>query len=128
MLPRLDGLSVCKQLKSHPDARVIPIIMVTARGEEADIVAGLEAGADDYVTQPFSPKVLLARVKSVLRRLPDAFAMRTRISLSAFANGIGSVSVCQTAFALARIDCSMYIILVFSWRTFHAWQDCRPLS
>ncbi len=68
MLPEISGLEVCKRLKSSPDTRSIPIVMVTARGEEADIVAGLELGADDYVTKPFSPKVLLARVKTVLRR------------------------------------------------------------
>jgi two-component system, OmpR family, alkaline phosphatase synthesis response regulator PhoP len=68
MLPGLDGLSVCRELKMDARTRGIPIIMLTAKGEEADIVAGLELGADDYVTKPFSPRVLLARLRAVLRR------------------------------------------------------------
>jgi two-component system phosphate regulon response regulator PhoB len=68
MLPGLDGLSICKELKNDNITAAIPIIMVTAKGEESDIVAGLELGADDYVTKPFSPKELMARVKAVLRR------------------------------------------------------------
>jgi two-component system phosphate regulon response regulator PhoB len=69
MLPGIDGLEVCKKLKSDTRTESIPIIMLTAKGEEADIVTGLELGADDYVTKPFSPKVLLARIKRVLQRL-----------------------------------------------------------
>jgi len=68
MLPGLDGLEVCKQLKSDSRTRHVPIIMLTAKGEEADVVTGLELGADDYITKPFSPRVLLARLKAVLRR------------------------------------------------------------
>ena len=68
LLPGTDGLEVCKQLKADQRLRSIPIIMLSALGEEADIVAGLELGADDYVTKPFSPRVLLARVKAALRR------------------------------------------------------------
>ncbi|MCK4565549.1 MAG: response regulator [Verrucomicrobia bacterium] len=68
MLPGADGLEVCKSLKGDPKTARIPIIMLTALSEEADIVAGLELGADDYVTKPFSPRVLLARVKAALRR------------------------------------------------------------
>ena len=68
MLPGLDGLRVCKILKNDTKTAHIPIIMVSAKGEEADIVAGLEMGADDYITKPFSTKVLIARVRSVLRR------------------------------------------------------------
>jgi two-component system alkaline phosphatase synthesis response regulator PhoP len=68
MLPDVDGLEVCKRLKRSPGARDVPIIMVTARGEESDIVVGLELGAEDYITKPFSPRVLVARVKTVLRR------------------------------------------------------------
>lgn len=68
MLPNLDGLEICKILKSEPNTRDIPIIMITAKGEEADIVTGLELGADDYITKPFSPRVLLARIKAVLKR------------------------------------------------------------
>lgn len=68
MLPGVDGLEVCKLLKRNPEHASIPIIMLTAKGEEADIVTGLELGADDYIPKPFSTKVLAARVKAVLRR------------------------------------------------------------
>ena len=74
MLPGMDGLDVARHLKSEPATRSIPIIMLTAKGEEADIVTGLELGADDYITKPFSPRILQARVKAVIRRhsRPDA--------------------------------------------------------
>ena len=68
MLPGIDGLDVARQLKNDPKTRDVPIVMLTAKGEEADIVTGLELGADDYITKPFSPRVLLARVRAVLRR------------------------------------------------------------
>jgi len=68
MLPGLSGLEVCRQLKGDAATRDIPVIMLTAKGEEEDVIAGFDAGADDYVTKPFRPKVLLARVKAVLRR------------------------------------------------------------
>lgn len=70
MIPGLDGLEVCRRMKSDPVTRAIPIVMVTAKGEESDIVLGLGLGADDYVPKPFSPKELVARVKAVLRRSP----------------------------------------------------------
>ena len=73
MLPGIDGLEVAKALKNDPKTRDIPVIMLTAKGEEADIVTGLELGADDYVTKPFSPRILVARVRAVLRRgAPEA--------------------------------------------------------
>lgn len=68
MLPGVHGLDVCRNLKSNESTMNIPIVMLTAKGEDADIVAGLELGADDYVTKPFSPRVLLARIRVVLRR------------------------------------------------------------
>ncbi len=68
MLPDMDGLEITRRLKNDPDTRNIPIVMLTAKGEEADIVTGLELGADDYITKPFSPRVLIARVRAVLRR------------------------------------------------------------
>lgn len=68
MLPGMSGMEVCRNLKADAQTAAIPIIMVTAKGSEADIVAGLEMGADDYLVKPFSPKVLVARVKAVLRR------------------------------------------------------------
>jgi two-component system alkaline phosphatase synthesis response regulator PhoP len=70
MLPGLDGLEVCRRLKADAVTRDIPVVMLTAKGEESDIVLGLGLGADDYVTKPFSPKELVARVKAVLRRGP----------------------------------------------------------
>lgn len=68
MLPGIDGLDIAKTLKSNPKTAGIPILMLTAKGEEADIVTGLELGADDYVTKPFSPRILIARIKALLRR------------------------------------------------------------
>ncbi len=71
MLPGIDGLEVCRTLKRGEKTRRIPILMLTARGEEADIVTGLELGADDYVTKPFSPRVLVSRIRAVLRRFSE---------------------------------------------------------
>ncbi len=69
MLPEIDGLEVCRQLKSRDGCKNIPIIMITAKSEEADVLVGLQMGAEDYITKPFSPKVLVARLKALLRRL-----------------------------------------------------------
>jgi two-component system phosphate regulon response regulator PhoB len=74
MIAGLSGLEVCRRLRAVPDTANIPIIMLTARGEEADRVHGLDAGADDYVTKPFSPRELLARARAVLRRVRPALA------------------------------------------------------
>jgi two-component system phosphate regulon response regulator PhoB len=71
MLPGIDGLQVCKTLKADSKTKHIPIVMLTAKGEETDIVTGLELGADDYVTKPFSGKVLVARVRRLLRRIAE---------------------------------------------------------
>jgi two-component system alkaline phosphatase synthesis response regulator PhoP len=68
MLPGVDGLEVCRMLKGDHRTQLIPIVMLTAKGEEADVVTGLEVGADDYITKPFSPKVVIARVRNILRR------------------------------------------------------------
>ena len=68
MLPEMSGLEVCKTLKQNEKTRMIPIIMLTAKGTESDKVVGLELGADDYMTKPFSPRELVARIKAVLRR------------------------------------------------------------
>jgi two-component system phosphate regulon response regulator PhoB len=68
MLPGIDGLEVARRLKADPLTRSVPIVMLTARGEEADIVIGLELGAEDYITKPFSRKILAARLRAVLRR------------------------------------------------------------
>lgn len=69
MLPKMDGLEVCRQLNQNAATRNIPIIMLSAKGDELDKILGLEIGADDYVTKPFSPRELIARVKARLRRL-----------------------------------------------------------
>jgi two-component system phosphate regulon response regulator PhoB len=77
MLPGINGLDVCRKLKQQENTRAIPVILLTAKGEDTDIISGLELGADDYITKPFSPKVLIARVRALLRRVgeekvPDA--------------------------------------------------------
>lgn len=79
MLPEMDGLNVCKTLKSGRKTKDIPIIMLTAKTDEADIVLGLELGADDYVTKPFSPRVLLARIRAVLRRKEKIIDLEEKI-------------------------------------------------
>jgi two-component system, OmpR family, alkaline phosphatase synthesis response regulator PhoP len=72
MLPEMDGLEVCKRVRSSPETAMLPIIMLTAKAEESDTIVGLELGADDYVTKPFSPKALVTRVKALLRRIDRA--------------------------------------------------------
>jgi len=72
MLPGIDGIEVCHKLKNEPITSSIPIIMLTAKIEDNDIVTGLEAGADDYIPKPFSPKILLARIKTMLRRIKNS--------------------------------------------------------
>lgn len=86
MLPEIDGLEICKRLRSAPDTAMLPIIMLTAKAEESDTIIGLELGADDYVTKPFSPKTLVARIKALFRRLerkpedgPTRFAYGTLV-------------------------------------------------
>ncbi len=71
MLPGENGLDVCRKIKGSPDLKNIPIIILSAKGEELDVVLGLELGADDYISKPFSPKVLFSRIKAVLRRGKD---------------------------------------------------------
>src|SRR5882724_10548231 len=83
MLPKLSGLEICRDIRRDQALNRLPILMLTARGEEADRVVGLEMGADDYVTKPFSPRELLARVKALLRRAePPADAPSYRVSHS----------------------------------------------
>ena len=73
MLPYVSGIEICRRLRRNPETRDLPIILLTARGEEDDRIRGLEAGADDYVVKPFSPSELVARVRAVLRRTRPAF-------------------------------------------------------
>ena len=94
MLPDIDGLEVCRRLKYKTDSRNIPILIVSAKGDEADIVAGIELGADDYVTKPFSPKVLMARIKNVLRRHSgDLSPAAAHVASSAMSLGDGSLII-----------------------------------
>src|SRR5580698_6621176 len=71
MLPEVDGIEICRALKSDAATKHVPIIMLTAKSEEADVVVGLQMGADDYIPKPFSPKVLVARIKAITRRMTD---------------------------------------------------------
>jgi phosphate regulon transcriptional regulator PhoB len=82
MLPGMDGIEICRRLRQDPITSNIPIIMVTAKGEESDVVIGLGVGADDYVVKPFSPRELVARVRAVLRRGPvqESRTIRERIA------------------------------------------------
>ena len=79
MLPGMDGLSICRQMKSDGSLSEIPIIIASAKGEESDVVIGLEMGADDYLAKPFSPRELLARIKAVLRRGAPRDVIRERL-------------------------------------------------
>lgn len=76
MLPSVTGIEVCERLRRKEDTRLIPVIMLTARGEEGDRIRGLDSGADDYMTKPFSPNELVARIKAVLRRTRPVFASK----------------------------------------------------
>ena len=77
MLPLMSGIEVCRRLRRMPETRAVPIIMLTARGEEADKVRGLEGGADDYMTKPFSPVELIARIRALLRRAQPGLSSET---------------------------------------------------
>jgi phosphate regulon transcriptional regulator PhoB len=107
MLPELDGMEVCRRLRSDPATAAIPVIMLTAKGEEVDRVVGLEMGADDYVTKPFSPKELLARVRAVLRRTrpeePPAMAAAGRLRVD-FARRVASVGGREVALTPKEFD------------------------
>ena len=74
MLPHISGIEVCRRLRSKPETRNLPVIMLTARGEESDRIRGLDLGADDYITKPFSMTELLARIRAVMRRIRPALA------------------------------------------------------
>ena len=78
MLPQVDGLEICRSLRSRPQTADIPIIMITAKVEESDRIVGLEMGADDYITKPFSPREVVARVKAIFRRLEKPKAKEVR--------------------------------------------------
>jgi len=77
MIPSITGVEICARIRKNDDTRNVPVIMVTARGEEDDRLVGLEAGADDYIVKPFSPKELVARIRAVLRRTRPVFDEKT---------------------------------------------------
>jgi two-component system, OmpR family, alkaline phosphatase synthesis response regulator PhoP len=82
MLPGQNGLDVCRKMKNNPELKNIPVVILSAKGEELDLILGLELGADDYVTKPFSPKVLFSRIKAVLRRGRDVEKSPKNLSFS----------------------------------------------
>lgn len=82
MLPDMGGLEICKTLKSDPKTKPIPVLMLTAKGEEVDRIVGFEVGADDYITKPFSPRELVLRVKAILRRIKERELMSKTEPLS----------------------------------------------
>lgn len=95
MLPKLPGLEVCREVRRDPSLNRLPILMLTARGDEADRVVGLELGADDYVTKPFSPRELVARVRALLRRTEPAGEAEKPIA-------IGDLAIDPAAFRVTR--------------------------
>ncbi len=88
MLPGVDGLSVCRRLKSADSTASIPVLMLTAKSEDSDVVTGLELGADDYLTKPFSPRVLVARIRAILRRRVESGQAPAGTSVT-----VGSLSI-----------------------------------
>ncbi len=128
MLPGIDGLEVCKRLRSDPKTERIPIIILSAKGEEADIVTGLELGADDYVTKPFSGKVLVARVRRVLRKTVTTGDEKTTIKTYELTidparrevlAGSKQIELTFTEFNV------LHLLAEASRSGFHAVSDCR---
>jgi DNA-binding response OmpR family regulator len=103
MLPQVDGLEVCRITRSNPATASVPIIMLTARGEESDRIVGLELGADDYIAKPFSPNELVARVRALLRRATRAAPLPG----SAMAYGPISVDSGQHTVAVAGVEIAL---------------------
>ena len=111
MLPELSGVEICKMIRNKPDLKSIPIIMLTAKGEEEDKIKGLSAGADDYVTKPFSIPELMARVKTQLRRVPEPIDdkelvyedIRMDISAKKVYRGENYIHMGPTEFRLLRL-------------------------
>jgi DNA-binding response OmpR family regulator len=103
MLPQVDGLEICRIARSNPATAAIPIIMLTARGEESDRIVGLELGADDYIAKPFSPNELVARVRALLRRAKRA----APLSDGAIAYGPITVDSGQHTVAVAGVEVAL---------------------
>jgi len=95
MLPGLNGYDVCRRIKSNPELRDIPIIMLTAKAEELDIVLGLELGADDYLPKPFSPKILFAHIKAILRRKRDPEKSKKVVKFGDFVLDVDRYLLCR---------------------------------
>lgn len=93
MIPEVDGLEVCKTLKKEPHTACLPVIMLTAKAQEADKIVGLELGADDYVTKPFSPRELIARVKAVLRRSHEKEKLPEILNIGELSLDFGKIRV-----------------------------------
>ncbi len=93
MLPEMNGEEVCRRLKAEPDTAAIPVLMLTAKAQAADRVAGLEIGADDYITKPFSPRELVLRVNAVLRRVHGAARRSDRVEIGDFCIDRGSFEI-----------------------------------
>jgi DNA-binding response OmpR family regulator len=93
MLPEMNGEEVCRRLKLEPDTAAIPVLMLTAKAQAADRVAGLEIGADDYITKPFSPRELVLRVNAVLRRVHGAARRNDRVEIGGFCIDRGSFEI-----------------------------------
>src|SRR6266705_2931128 len=113
MLPAMGGLEVCRKLRQDPATVALPIVMLTAKGDEVDRVLGLELGADDYVVKPFSPKELLARVRAVLRRsLPAPGASPTTLGALTIDPGTPTASVGDEVLALTPKEFDLLRALV----------------
>jgi len=113
MMPAMDGLEVCRRLRQDPATASLPIVMLTAKGDEVDRVLGLEIGADDYVVKPFSPKELLARVRAVLRRSrPAPGAAPLRLGALVVDLGTHTASVGEQALALTPKEFDLLRALV----------------
>ena len=126
MLPGMDGLAVCQRLKREPTARSTAIIMLTAKGEESDIVRGLNLGADDYITKPFSPRVMIARVHAVFRRSSARTSELAEHDSAGRAITIGKLEIRPRRHEVAvdgeliELTATEYRVLVF-WRQRPGW-------
>jgi two-component system phosphate regulon response regulator PhoB len=116
MLPGINGLDVCRELKADDSMRQIPIIMLTAKNEDIDIVTGLEVGADDYITKPFSPKVLIARIRAVLRRRQTAEKTGTPLSLGGLTIDSGKHQVLGDGKAIELTHTEFELLVILAQR------------
>ena len=118
MLPGADGLEVCRALRSDPQTRDVSIVMLTAKGDEADVVAGIELGADDYITKPFSPRVLLARIRAVLRRRSRSAAIDDNAAVHVHELSIDPIRH-EVTLAGRRLDLTITEFRILSWLARH---------